>query len=454
MKIINPLSIKRIYVEKLFGHYTYNIPVKKNTDISRLLIIYGDNGSGKTTILKLLFWLLSSKDKSGYKTQIALTKFKKISIEFANGVEVGAERIDSTLIGSFRYYVNRNSKIIHSIKLETNKENSISLTDNSPEDIVFKQILQYIKELNITVFYLSDDRKILNSNTSDANNPESYNKVIYTDSDLILSNRDVEKVALKKMLNEKKLTIDLAIERLIDWIRNKTISGSRTGDKNSQAIFIDLIKRISHAKKEKGIKNKTKLDLIEEILIIDAKTVPFVTLGLIEHFDVDSLIGSIKKCNTTAQLNALNKIITPYIESIDAKLSALDNLQKTLHLFLDSINEYFSGKEISFNLLNKGLILKYKNTGGDIDFSWLSSGEKQLLLLFINTITSAEQATIFIIDEPEISLNIKWQRKIIETLLNFSSEKNIQYVLSTHSLELISANIDKVNKLEEVNGGL
>lgn len=64
---ILPLSVVRIEVEKLFGRYTYILSREDNnfTD-SSLIILYGDNGSGKTNILKLLFHLLSTGTRRGH----------------------------------------------------------------------------------------------------------------------------------------------------------------------------------------------------------------------------------------------------------------------------------------------------------------------------------------------------------------------------------------------------
>ena len=448
MRKINPLSIKEIKVDKLFGYYTYNVPADNAVDISQLLILYGDNGSGKTTLLKLMFWLLSSRDKSGYKTKIAETKFKRFSITFHNGIEIGAAREGNNLIGGYTYYINQNTSTILSLNFKTNPDHSINLKADSKEDLVFKKIIEYIRKLNISVFYLSDDRKILNSITSSENDPEPYGTIVLNESDIILS-QNYERLGMKKMLEERKMALEPAVERLIDWIRTKIISGSRTGEKNSQVIFTDLIKNV--LKPNEAIKQtKTKEELIKEIEIIEKNVTPYVRLGLIDQFDSKTIKNSINLSKNASQLKTLKTIIAPYIESINAKLKALEKLKDTILLFITSINEYFTHKEIEFNL-SKGFILKQK--GGElISFNVLSSGEKQLLLLFINTITSAEVATIFIIDEPEISLNIKWQRNLIETLLNFSAEKNIQYILSTHSLELLSSNLDHVTKLEDIHG--
>ena len=58
---LEPSFISSILIEDLFGIYTYRIqPESNDQDISRLLILYGDNGTGKTTILNLLYGALRS----------------------------------------------------------------------------------------------------------------------------------------------------------------------------------------------------------------------------------------------------------------------------------------------------------------------------------------------------------------------------------------------------------
>lgn len=443
---INQLAVTKISVEKLFGHYDYTLPNTPTADISKLLIVYGDNGTGKTTILKLFFYLLSTRDRSGYKTRLAETKFKKFSIHFQNGFEIGAFR-EKGFIGSYEYYISKKGKKIKSILLKANAQNAIQLEPGSPEDYTYQEILVYLRNLNITTFYLSDDRKILNSVTSGHNETNENQRIIFNDSDIIFS-KEHERVAIKKMLNERKIALEPTIERLIDWIRNKIISGSRMGEKNSQVIFSDIIKNyITLSETETTIKDKDVL--LKELDSLENKIPSFVNLGLIDEIDTKTIRNSIKRAKTSEQIKFLSTVISPFLEGINAKLKALELVEKTLNLFIQTINEYFVNKEVSFNL-STGFLLKQID-GEDINFNWLSSGEKQLLLLLINTITSADDATIFIIDEPEISLNIKWQRKLIKTLLAFSNDKNIQFLLATHSFELLSAYKKSVTKLTDDN---
>jgi len=61
-------AISRISVTRLFGQFDYILssePTTPSLSHANILILYGDNGSGKTTILKLLFHLLSPSNNRG-----------------------------------------------------------------------------------------------------------------------------------------------------------------------------------------------------------------------------------------------------------------------------------------------------------------------------------------------------------------------------------------------------
>lgn len=446
----NQIAVAQILVEDLFGVYTYTLPNSSVLDIEKLLILYGDNGTGKTTILKLLFYLLSTRDMMGYKTRISETRFKKFVVRFKNGFEVGAERRKSTY-GTYKYYIAMNGEILNSVLLKAQPNNAIQLEPDSKENMIFQQILKKIRSLNITTFFLSDDRKVLNSTTfANDNAIRDSQKIIINGSDLFFSN-GIEKNEIKKLLNERRLELESTIERLIDWIRNRVIAGSRMGEKNSQVVFSDIIKNyITLSEADSVIKDK--IALTRELNVLEGRIPKFVEFGLIEGFDTKTIRSSIKKAKTGEQERFLSTIISPFLDSVNAKLEALEPVCKVIEVFIQTINEYFINKRINFHL-STGFTLKQTFDNESIDFSWLSSGEKQLLLLLINTITSADDATIFIIDEPEISLNIKWQRKLIKTLLALSHENNTQFIIATHSFEVLSEYKNSVSKLNNENVG-
>ena len=77
----------------------------------------------------------------------------------------------------------------------------------------------------------------------------------------------------------------------------------------------------------------------------------------------------------------------------------------------------------------------------------LSSGEKQLLIFFANLIfnVKSDSSGIFVVDEPELSLHLDWQRIFVEKTMEVN--QNIQLIFATHAPEIIGRHRNKMFKL-------
>gem|GEM_PF-4286408 len=80
--------------------------------LKKIFILYGDNGSRKTTLLRLLFHLVATTDKSGHKTAIARIPFQKIKIEFNDGFTIWASREQDQLLWSYTLGTSRNKDVL------------------------------------------------------------------------------------------------------------------------------------------------------------------------------------------------------------------------------------------------------------------------------------------------------------------------------------------------------
>ena len=105
------LAISQIIVDDLFRKKNYNL-TKESSDSSNVFILYGDNGSGKTTILELIFHLLSTSDSEGHRTYLAHTIFSNFEVRFTDGTTVRAYRKKGKYIGSFTMKVTKDKELI------------------------------------------------------------------------------------------------------------------------------------------------------------------------------------------------------------------------------------------------------------------------------------------------------------------------------------------------------
>lgn len=65
----------------------------------------------------------------------------------------------------------------------------------------------------------------------------------------------------------------------------------------------------------------------------------------------------------------------------------------------------------------------------------LSSGEKQMLILLLSTLSQGQKRGIVFWDEPEVSLHIAWQQQLIRVMRSIN--KNMQLIIATHSPNIL-----------------
>lgn len=123
-------------------------------------------------------------------------------------------------------------------------------------------------------------------------------------------------------------------------------------------------------------------------------------------------------------ISELSRLYEVYQEKLNSFLIPITFLQNSVDLF-------FNGRvEIKINDDDQISIYKY---GKDFPFNELSTGEKQLLTIFAYSglgINSETFPSLVLIDEPELSLHIKWQMNLLSQI---NTKENIQLMVATHS---------------------
>lgn len=132
-----------------------------------------------------------------------------------------------------------------------------------------------------------------------------------------------------------------------------------------------------------------------------------------------------------------------YLMPLRAGTSGLDGqsdwvMDHTIEVGNDaSLNQYIT-ENVNPSIMQIAL-MRSESYGGITPFRNLSSGEQQIVSLVVKIIAHAEHQCLFLIDEPEISLHVSWQRVLPRVFSVISHHFSCDILVATHSPLLISS---------------
>ena len=147
--------------------------------------------------------------------------------------------------------------------------------------------------------------------------------------------------------------------------------------------------------------------------------------------------------------SAVATVLSVYVNDTRRKLDVLAVLRERILLFKELIDSRFFPKTIVVDK-SVGFIVK-RNSNVDIPLEKLSSGEQHQLVLFFELLFELKQNALILIDEPELSLHISWQKQFISDLQRIISLNQFDVLLATHSPQLIGEWEDLVVELGDVD---
>ncbi len=124
-------------------------------------------------------------------------------------------------------------------------------------------------------------------------------------------------------------------------------------------------------------------------------------------------------------------------------------LAESVIIFKDIVNDIFIDKSVTVS--DTGRIGIEMNNGMSLPLNKLSSGEKQILIIFYALLFHAEPGTIVVFDEPELSLHVCWQQKLGRYFADICRVRNIQMIIATHSPQVIHDMWDSARELRPAN---
>lgn len=93
----------------------------------------------------------------------------------------------------------------------------------------------------------------------------------------------------------------------------------------------------------------------------------------------------------------------------------------------------FSSKYLEINKLFGFRFVAKDELSTKISLDSLSSGEKHLLIQVFELLFNAQQGTLVLIDEPELSFHMMWQINYLKMIREIAQIRGFQYLIATHS---------------------
>lgn len=147
------------------------------------------------------------------------------------------------------------------------------------------------------------------------------------------------------------------------------------------------------------------------------------------------------------QVNIGNRIIHLLTAGTPEEQMKAGELSRPKTLFLDMIDELFS--ETGKTIVRDSNEIYFMQYGEKITPYMLSSGEKQMLVILLTALVQDGRPGALFMDEPEISLHIEWQQRLISLIRTLNP--NVQIILCTHSPAIIMDGwVDAVTEIADI----
>ena len=253
---------------------------------------------------------------------------------------------------------------------------------------------------------------------------------------------------------------------------------------NTIELYAEELKKLIEEKQLEAYQIAQKLDSSFPKRLIEAKTVvdePIFKKRFAELKDKQSKLQQFGIATSAQEIPDYNvesaKVLSVYLNDSEEKLKIYDDLLAKIELFVNIINQkdfafksikissdkgfsFYQNKqqqELSLTDLSSGeqqeLSLTDLSSGEQQELSLtdLSSGEQQEVVLLYELLFKTTPNTLILIDEPEISLHVLWQKAFINDLKKIAAIKKISFLVSTHSPQIINNHWDLTRDLYDLS---
>ena len=425
------MRFRKVSVKGLFGYLDHEIPLNQE---SRITIIYGPNGVGKTFLLELIHGLFHYEYR-----RIWEAPFENLRVEFEGGEFIHVEK--HTEGGGN----NANTLFLVAYEDGTGQEHIPFLP--KPDD--GRRLTESVKERRSDLrhvylpherqqqYWVSDDNKFS----------------VFTREDILQMYPSIH---------------DELYGEMPDWF--KEIRNEAKSELISTARLKRETMRFEWAVAQIMMEQAEQSDLILDYVIpAPENTLTSLSFPTYKLKELDFAMEDLQELIEQADyLTAKVDDISTKIDDLTAELAELNISRFGVHsdweaelLQLQALRDFALAASLFLNIINSRLLFKHVNfdreeslkvvaqDGSEVPLSVLSSGEQHLLVLYYQLLFEVQPDTLVMIDEPELSMNVVWQRRFLDDLERIVELRNFDVLIATHSPQIISDKWDWMVPLGE-----
>jgi predicted ATPase len=421
------VRISRVSVKKLFGLYDHVIDLKVD---ERVTIIHGPNGVGKTMMLKLLSALFAGRFEAF--TRVPFDRFE-------------VQLTDSTVISV-------EPRVGGKAELATDP---LAHRSNAPLRLVVAVLGSKTRKADVGA---DDDNHQLTLPEQWGGTPETIRQALAQWADPeSLGVRDVAAFMERRgraSLSEPKWFVPIRSRVSLHVIEAQRLLRLPTeGSRRSRSGMVPTVR--DYAQEFRKLVNETLAryasesqsldqsfpqrllrasgaelsveDIKARMTDLDRKRARLKGIGLLDDNAASPFdMATLNNLDPTRR-----SVMTLYVEDTRKKLGVLDDLARRAELLRDNVNGKFAHKSLKINLEHGFTAIGHD--GRPLDLDALSSGEQHELVLLYDLLFRVPPNTLVLIDEPELSLHVLWQKRFLPDLLEIVQTVSCDALIATHS---------------------
>ncbi len=438
--------LRRIEIDDLFGVYNHRIDL--NLD-SHVTFLHGPNGVGKTILLRMIDAVLSGRLNDF--PQVPFSRFQilfhdKSAIEITTTNESPEEgEATLSLVSNGKTHTSRirlRSEADHIASqfkyLKPHGRLPDAWVDTRDGEVLSSEelISRYGDRARRLPFFAASETK---------DGPNWYSLFLERSNSYFIQEQRLFRVARQERdrhlrpWREPEKFVPTVIEYSRDF-RNRIAQSMAEYGRKSQALDQSFPQRMTSEKAALEVH-----EIRDRLAELEEQTADLKQIGVLEEAPVHPLpTGALESMDPTKAL-----VMSLYVEDTKAKISALDDLANRARLLLNNVNLKYRNKRVRIDR-EQGFVAE--SDGQELlALDSLSSGEQHELVLYYDLLFNVPSNTIVLIDEPELSLHVAWQKRFLPDLLEVVKISGFDALIATHSPYIVGDSYDLMVSLGDVD---